>query len=52
MQAQIKTSKVILNILNQVFEIENKLTKISEPHTIQRNIDKIKYYFETRLSRV
>lgn len=34
-------------ILNQLFEIENKLGNINEPNSIQRNLDRMKDYFET-----
>lgn len=33
-------------ILNQLFEIENKLKNIIEPNSIQRNLDRMKDYFE------
>lgn len=37
----------ILAILNQLFQIEQKLSKLSEPNTIQRNIERIKEEFTT-----
>lgn len=43
----IKIPKHILFILNQLFEIENKLKNINESNSIQRNIDRMKGYFET-----
>lgn len=43
---QIKVPKENLALVNQIFEIERKLARIQEPHSIQRNIDKIKEYFE------
>jgi len=46
MNELIKIPKSVLFVLNQVFEIENKLQSISESNSIQRNIDKIKDYFE------
>jgi hypothetical protein len=49
MKSQIKLSKEIKNqifILNQIFEIENKLSKINITHTINRNIEKLKYFYE------
>jgi len=50
MQAQIKLNKAIKNqifILNQIFEIENKLSKLDNiSHTINRNIDKLKSFYE------
>ena len=49
MQAQIKLNKAVKNqifILNQIFEIENKLSKLDISHTINRNIDKLKSFYE------
>jgi len=49
MQTQIKQNKEIKNqifILNQIFEIENKLSKLEVKHTINRNIDKLKSFYE------
>jgi len=49
MQTQIKLNKAVKNqifILNQIFEIENKLSKINITHTINRNIEKLKYFYE------
>ena len=43
----IKIPKHIPFILNQLFEIENKLKHINESNSIQRNIDRMKGYFET-----
>ncbi|MBS1776143.1 MAG: hypothetical protein JSS64_07665 [Bacteroidetes bacterium] len=42
----IKIPKHFPVVLNQVFEIENKLKSISENNSIQRNLDRIKDYFE------
>ena len=45
-------NKVLKNhifILNQIFEIENKLSKISENNSINRNIDKLKNFYESEL---
>ncbi len=36
-------------ILNQLFEIETKLKCINETNSIQRNLDKLKGYFETEV---
>ena len=47
MNENIKYLKSHLVTLNQMFEIENKLKGISEPNSIQRNIDRLKYFFET-----
>ena len=38
-----------LTILNQIFEIENKLKKIQERNSIQRNIDRLKDLFATEI---
>lgn len=43
----IKYPKNYLTILNQIFEIENKLKKIQEQNSIQRNIDRLKDFFES-----
>jgi hypothetical protein len=43
----IKVPTHLLFILNQLFEIENKLKNVKEPNSIQRNIDRMKDYFET-----
>ena len=43
----IKIPKHLTFILNQLFEIENKVKNINEPNSIQRNIDRMKDYFET-----
>ena len=42
-----KYPKNYLTILNQIFEIENKLKKVQEQNSIQRNIDRLKDLFET-----
>ena len=39
-----------LFLLNQLFEIENKINNINEPNYIQRNIDRIRKYFEPEIS--
>jgi hypothetical protein len=41
--------KVMLEMLNQIFEIEKKLLKIETPHSIGRNINTLKGLFETKL---
>jgi len=49
MQTQIKLNKAVKNqifILNQIFEIENKLSKLDVSHTINRNINKLKSFYE------
>lgn len=47
MEPTIKIPKPYLFILNQLFEIEQKAAKLKDQNSIQRNIDKLKYYFET-----
>ena len=47
MNETIKILKSHLVTLNQMFEIENKLKKINEHNSIQRNIDRLKDFFET-----
>src|SRR3989339_867576 len=49
MQQQINIPKIFLFILNQLFEIEQKVAKLSEPNSIQRNIDKLKELFKDSL---
>lgn len=41
----LKYPKSYLTILNQIFEIENKLKKVQEQNSIQRNIDRLKDFF-------
>lgn len=41
-----KEVKKILFLLNQVFEIENKVNKLEENNSINRNIKKLKEFFE------
>jgi len=43
----IKIPKQYLFVLNQLFEIEQKISKIQEPNSVQRNIERVKNYFET-----
>ena len=43
----IKVPKQYLFMLNQLFEIEQKIEKIKEPNSVQRNIDRLKDFFET-----
>jgi hypothetical protein len=48
MQTQ-QLNKAVKNqifILNQIFEIENKLSKLEVSHSINRNIDKLKSFYE------
>ncbi len=43
----IKIPKHYLFMLNQIFEMEQKTAKIQEQNSIQRNIDRLKGFFET-----
>jgi hypothetical protein len=43
----IKVPKQYLFMLNQLFEIEHKIEKIQETNSVQRNIDRLKDFFET-----
>ena len=43
----IKVPKQYLFMLNQLFEIEQKVGEIQEPNSVQRNIDRLKNFFET-----
>jgi len=45
----IKIPKSYLFILNQLFEIDKKVEELQEANSIQRNVDKLKSYFETEL---
>lgn len=44
MQAQVP--KEWLLVVNQIFEMENKVSKLTENNSLQRNLDKIKNMFE------
>ena len=46
METTIKIPKPFLFVLNQLFEMEQKVIKLQEQNSIQRNIDRIKNYFE------
>jgi len=43
----LKTLKPHLFLLNQIFEMEQKLSKIEEQNSINRNIERLKQHFET-----
>lgn len=43
----IKIPPHYLFMLNQLFEIEQKVVKMQEQNSIQRNIDRLKGFFET-----
>ncbi|MCK9404100.1 MAG: hypothetical protein M0Q26_11945 [Chitinophagaceae bacterium] len=42
-----KIPKHFLFMLNQLFEMEQKVAKVQEQNSIQRNIDRLKGFFET-----
>ena len=46
MNAAISVPKKYIEILDQAFEIEKKLEGISEPNSINRNVNRIKEIFE------
>lgn len=45
-----ESEKIILNILNQIFEIEKKVSKLQEGNSINRNTNRLKEIFELELS--
>jgi hypothetical protein len=47
MEIPIRIPKPYLFMLNQLFEIEQKLDKLQEENSIRRNINRLKNYFET-----
>jgi len=49
MSEMIEGIKFYCNIINQIFEIEKKTSALTEPTTIQRNINKLKSIFETEI---
>lgn len=46
MHDKIKIDKVIIDIINQIYEIEKKVCQIKEQNSIQRNINKLKEIFQ------
>lgn len=44
-----KDLEVYLEMLNQIFEIEKKAEKLSEQNSINRNLSRLKEFFEERL---
>ena len=38
-------------LINQIFEIENKVRDIKETNSIQRNVDRLKTFFESEFSK-
>lgn len=52
MEQQIfKISKEHQFLINQIFEIENKVRDIQETNSIQRNIERLKTFFESEFSK-
>ena len=45
MQTPLNIPTQFLQIINQVFELEKKVAKLSEPHTMARNIERIRNNF-------
>lgn len=43
-----KQFEVLLDIVNQIFEIERKSEKLQESNSIQRNLDKLREILETQ----
>jgi len=46
MNNSLTISKKFIEMLDQVFEIEKKLDRISEPNSIGRNVNRLKEYFQ------
>ncbi len=52
MEQQIfKIPKEYQFLINQIFEIENKVKDIQETNSIQRNIDRLKTFFESEFAK-
>lgn len=52
MEQQIfKIPKEYQFLINQIFEIENKVKAIQESNSIQRNIDRLKTFFESEFTK-
>lgn len=49
MESQVKVTKGYLFILNQIFEIQQKAERITDPNSISRNVNKLVDYFEYEL---
>lgn len=47
-----KKNKVIFDVINQVFEIEKKISNLKETNSIQRNINKLKELIEIEFSNI
>jgi len=45
-----KQFEVLLDIVNQIFEIERKVEKLQESNSIQRNVDKLKEILESQIT--
>lgn len=46
MDPSVRIPKSLLFIINQIFELEQKINKLQEQNSLKRNIDKIKEHFE------
>ena len=46
----VTASKHLLFMLNQIFELEQKVAKLQESNSLQRNIDRLKNYFEVEIN--
>ncbi len=44
-----ESEKIILNILNQIFEIEKKVSKLQESNSISRNTNRLKEILELEM---
>lgn len=47
METTVKIPKPYLFMLNQLFEIEQKVVKLQEQNSINRNIERLKNYFDS-----
>lgn len=45
----VKLPQPYLDLINQVFEIEKKISQLTEEHSIQRNLNRLKDLFEHEL---
>lgn len=52
MNDNFKIPKVYLDLINQIFEIENKVNLLQESNSIQRNLTRIKEIIEKDLFKV
>ncbi|MEI6707992.1 MAG: hypothetical protein WCK96_12760 [Methylococcales bacterium] len=45
-----KQVEVLLDIVNQIFEIERKVERLQESNSIQRNVDKLREILESQIT--